>query len=208
MEPTLDFEDKSLNKFFCTNQQPMWIIDPEFKLVMEINDTAAKTLGYDKEGFFLQPVEKSFPQKEQQKLLQLITNATTENQQVKKEIGLRSSSGKIIYAEAIVSPVLYKGKAAWLFTMTDTSEKKVYRDLLEEAIDLEIKLRNRNQQLKNIAYLNFHLARKPLANILGLVNVMDQTFITDQTLAEAIEFLKESGNELDGLIKGLDPQLD
>jgi light-regulated signal transduction histidine kinase (bacteriophytochrome) len=79
--------------------------------------------------------------------------------------------------------------------------------MLEEAIDEEIDLKIKNQELKQIAFKTYHLARKPLANILGLVNVLDQSAINDQTLAEAIEFLRESSNELDELIKGIDPQL-
>jgi len=126
---------------------------------------------------------------------------------VKKDISLLTKSGKTVFVEAVVSAVLFNGENAWLFTMSDVTEKKLYRNMLEEAIDEEISLKIRNQELTKIAFKNFHRARKPLANILGLVSLLDQSAINDQTLAEAIAFLRESSNELDELIKATDPQL-
>ena len=207
LKPELNFKDKSLKNFFLYSNQPMLVLKSDFQTILEINDIAVRTFGYSSEDVFLQPVEKMIPEKEQQKLMQLAATAKSAQQKIKKEISLISRSGKIIYTETVISSILYQGKAALLLTMTDITEKKLYRTMLEEAVEEEISLKDKNQHLKRIAYLNFHLARKPLANILGLVNVLDQATIADKTLAEAIEFLKESGHELDELIKGLDPQV-
>ncbi len=207
MNQLLDFEDKSLKSYFFSSNQLMCIMDSGFSSILEANDIVIKNLGYTREDFFLQSVEKIILQKEQQKLFQLIANKQSALNQTKKEIILVSQSGNMISVETIVSDILFKGEEARLLTMADVTEKKLYREMLEEAVDEEISLKIKNKQLKNLAYLNFHKARKPLANILGLVNVLDQSVIADQTLAEAIEFLKESSNELDELIKRLDPQL-
>lgn len=205
--PLVDFEDKSFKNFFSSNLQSMLITDPDFLAVLAINDAVGKTYGYTAGEIVLQSVEKIIPQKEIQKLLKLASDTAANQQQIKKEISLVNQLGKTVYGEVIISSILFEGKEARLFTITDVTEKQLYRNLLEEAVEEEIILKNKNMQLKKIAYLNFHLARKPLANILGLVSVMDQSAISDQTLLEAIEFLKESGHELDELIKGTDPQL-
>ncbi len=204
--PISNFEDKSLKNFFTYSFQSMLITDIDFKTILKINHTGLNFISYSEEEFALQNVEKIISKTSQQKLVQA-SNLPAEQNQFKKEISLISRSGKIKYAEAIVSPILFNGKNARLLILTDLTEKKLYRGLLEEAVEEELILKDKNTQLKKIAYLNFHLARKPLANILGLVNVLDQAVIADQTLAEAIEFLKESGLELDELIKGLDPQV-
>jgi PAS domain S-box-containing protein len=206
VNPIVNFEDKSLKNFFNHNYQSMLITDADFTIVLKTNNTALNFIGYSEAEISLQSVEKIIPQVEQQKLVQT-ANLPAEQNQFKKEINLVNQSGKIKHVEAVVSSVLYDGKEARLLTLTDITEKKLYRALLEEAVDEELTLKDKNKELKKIAYLNFHLARKPLANILGLVNLLDQEATPDQTLAEAIEFLKESSNELDELIKGLDPQL-
>lgn len=206
MPPLLDFEDKSLNNYFLGSNQCMWITDTGLLSVLEVNEASFKICGYNREEIVLQPVEKIIPNREKQKLLQSAADTSTAKQFAKTEISLINRSGKTVHAEIVVSAILYHGKEARFLTMTDVTEKKLYRAMLEEAIDEEISLKDKNQKLKKLAYHNFHQARKPLANILGLVNVMDQSVISDKTLSEAIGFLKESGNELDELIKNLDPQ--
>lgn len=202
----LDFEDKSFKAIFYDNMQPMWITNADANIFLEINSAAEKAYGYIKDEVFLQSVEKIILQKEQQKLQHLAQNTLSGNQQLKKEISLISKTGKLIYADAVVSIILYNGNEALLITLTDVSEKKLYRNMLEDAMELENQLKIRNKQLKDLAYFNFQSARKPLANILGLVNLLDQTMIGDKTLLQTIEFLRESGNQLDELIKGIEPQ--
>lgn len=201
----LDFEDKSLKNFFFYSNHSMWVTDTAFQSILEVNDTAVKTVGYEREEFILQSVENIVLGHGHQKLISML--AKTESALVKKDISLSSKSGKIIHAESTVSKILFDNKEAVLITLTDITEKKLYRTMLEDAVEEEIGLKTKNQQLKNLAYINFHSARKPLANILGLVNVLNQSAITDQTLSKAIEFLRASSNELDELIKKLDPQL-
>ncbi|MVN23117.1 PAS domain-containing protein [Mucilaginibacter arboris] len=210
--PLLNFKDKSLKNFFFYSNQFMWITDIELKAILEVNDAAVRAFGYSREEVTAQSIQEFIPQKEHQKLLKLISESSFAQQPLKKEISLVSRTGKIIYVEACVSAIIYQGKEARIFTMTDITEKKLYRSMLEDAMEEEIGLKSKNKQLKNLAYFNFHLARKPLANILGLVNVLDQSVLDqsispDQTLSEAIEFLRECSNELDELIKNTDPEL-
>lgn len=204
----LNFEDKGLQEYFFNNTLLMWIIDFDFQTILEVNHIASKTCGYSKEEIFLQSLGKILPEKEQQKLLQLASTSSP----LKKEISLITHSGKKIHTETAVTAILLNGEMAWLCTMTDITEKKLYRDMLEQAIEEEMNLKDENLKLKKIAFKNFHLARKPLANILGLVNVLDQSVVdqsvsADQTLSEAIEFLRECSIELDALIKNTDPEL-
>lgn len=204
--PMLDFEDKSLKSFFAAHNQPMLIADDTCKLILTMNDTAIKITGYDNNAETMPQAVETILHAKKQQHLGLIKEASAQKQ-FKKELSLINKTGKITFVEAVITPILYQGTAARLFTMTDITEKKLYRSMLEDAFEEEVDLKAKNRQLKKIAYLNFHLARKPLANILGLVNVLDQAVNLDQTLIEAIEFLKESGHELDKLIKGIDPQL-
>lgn len=197
--PRLDFNDQSLKNFFLGSRQPMWIVDLAFQSILEINHTAEKTFGYNRPEFLATPLPNIILQKEYQKL-------PFGEKQLTKELCFASKTGKNIYAETTLSEILLDGKEAWLFTMVDVTEKKLYRQMLEDAIDEELSLKAKNKELKDLAYLNFHMVRKPLANILGLVNVLDGSVNSEKTLADVLAFLKESGNELDELIKNLDPQ--
>ena len=202
----LDFDEKSLNMLFTNSLQPMWITNPEVSIYLLVNEASAALYGFPIDEIVLQSVEKVLLNKQCLKLKKLFGNDLSSSKINKTEISIIHKNGRLLFADVVAANIMFCGQPAALFTLTDVTEKKNYRNLLEEAIELEGKLKVRNQQLKELAYFNFHLARKPLANILGLVNVLDQTTIADQTLLEAIEFLRESGNELDQLIKGIDPQ--
>ena len=198
-KPILDFNDQSLKNFFLGSRQSMWVTDLAFESILDVNHTAEKTFGYSRTEFLATPLPNIILQTAYQKL-------PFDEKQMTKELGFTARSGKKIYAETTLSAILLDGKEAWLFTMVDVTEKKLYRQMLEEGIDEELSLKAKNKELKDLAYMNFHLVRKPLANILGLVNVLDGSVNSEKTLTEVLAFLKESGNELDELIKNLDPQ--
>lgn len=201
----LNFDDLNLLNFFTLSNQPMLITTENEQLVLAINAAALKLTGYIFAEHFPQPME-SILQSKKSKLACIDAKSATQKN-FKKEFTLSNQYGKTGFAEAVITPVFFEGKEALLLTLTDITEKKLYRAMLEDAMEDEAELKIQNQQLKKIAYLNLHLARKPLANILGLVNVIDQEAIEDQTLAKAIAFLRESGQELNDVIKSIDPQL-
>jgi PAS domain S-box-containing protein len=97
----LNFEDKVLKNYFLDSKQAMWIVKHDFKSILEVNNAATQEFGYTKEDISLHHFEEIVQQKEQQKLLQLLENASS----AKKEISLITGSGKIAYAETIVSAV-------------------------------------------------------------------------------------------------------
>ncbi|MGI4727474.1 MAG: PAS domain S-box protein [Janthinobacterium lividum] len=201
--PLLNFDDQNLKSFFASSNQPMLILDSEGKLILEINDSAVKLTGYIFAEAIPQPVENIL-QTKKNRWASIDADMLSQKNNLKKEFTLISKPG---FVEADLATILYQQKEALLFTLTDITDKKLYRAMLEDAIEEEINLKTQNQELKNIAYANLRLARKPLANILGLVDVIDQTETFDQTLVKAISFLKACGQELNEVIKSIDPQL-
>lgn len=200
----LDFDNQHLKNFYVSSSQPMLIVDKDAGLILEMNDSAVKLAGYNLAEYFPQPVETVL--RSRKNLLSVIDTGLSTQINLKKEFTLVNQNGKLGFVEADITTILYQEKEAMLYSLTDITDKKLYRAMLEDAIEEEISLKTQNQKLKKIAYLNLHLARKPLANILGLVNVIDQTKAVDQTLLKAITFLKESGQELNEVIKSIDPQ--
>jgi PAS domain S-box-containing protein len=65
----------------------------------------------------------------------------------------------------------------------------------------------KNQSLNKIAFMNSHMIRKPLANILGIINSLDNLPQSDQ-LIQPIEMLKQSAIELDDIIKSINSSVE
>ncbi len=124
-------------------------------------------------------------------------------------LGIASSGKKIQFVEnfRLFKTTLGK-KLIWLFielqpvsndddiieavsmNITDITKRKE----IEEAI------RQQNTQLKKIAWIQSHKIRKPVANILGLIPLFDESNLADEQ-KELLQHLKISIMELDNYIK-------
>jgi PAS domain S-box-containing protein len=60
----------------------------------------------------------------------------------------------------------------------------------------EKEIEERNQRILEIAHSNSHLVRKPLANILGIIDLLEEN-----TNSELLKMLKDSAVELDSILK-------
>ena len=63
-------------------------------------------------------------------------------------------------------------------------------------------IENKTDQLYQIGFLQSHVVRKPLANLIGLVNML-ATMTTDGHFQEINGMLLDSANELDAVIKSI-----
>ncbi len=75
----------------------------------------------------------------------------------------------------------------------------INHDITEQQL-LQEKLVHKNEQLKKIAWMQSHEIRKPVANILGLLQLYD---LKKNELAanELLPYLKDAASELDTMIK-------
>ena len=64
-----------------------------------------------------------------------------------------------------------------------------------------INILKQNEAMQKIAWQQSHEVRRPLANILGLVDVLERNkFKTEQEKKMTLKYLKQSSNELDEII--------
>ncbi|RFZ95166.1 PAS domain S-box protein [Mucilaginibacter conchicola] len=71
----------------------------------------------------------------------------------------------------------------------------------------EEELNEKNESLNQIAYINSHLIRKPLANILGIINSMEGIAHNDY-MEESLKMLRRSAVELDNIIKDINNRVE
>lgn len=105
-------------------------------------------------------------------------------------------------------PIVAAGQKLWLRNTLQPiydSVSNVYAVMLclVDITDLKNyaeKLLAQNKELKQIAQLQSHIVRAPLANIEGLINLLDESNFTEQN-REYITLLKESALQLDAIVK-------
>jgi signal transduction histidine kinase len=76
-------------------------------------------------------------------------------------------------------------------------------NLQERVKERTINLENANDKLKEHLYSINHIIRKPLANILGIINLVNKEDFSDPANLESIELLEKTTKQLDEIIKEL-----
>ena len=120
---------------------------------------------------------------ESQKLLQ--------NLQVnQKEYCLKTQTGKQIYVELIRKLVEVNGKKAISAYFADVTEKR----------DIQVQILEQNKRLKEFAFITSHKIRQPLANILGLIELVKSDSHSGQDVTITLETLRMLTSQLDGVV--------
>lgn len=71
---------------------------------------------------------------------------------------------------------------------------------IDEQKRYEQKLLSQNEQLKEIAWINSHQVRRPLSNILGLINLIRDSADLEEDIMELMNLLAVSSKELDDAV--------
>lgn len=66
-----------------------------------------------------------------------------------------------------------------------------------------ISLESQNKQLREVAWMQSHIVRAPLARLLGLVSLIQTNPYEEKELIEILNYIQLSANELDEIIKGI-----
>ena len=72
---------------------------------------------------------------------------------------------------------------------------------ITDLLDTEKAITDQNERLRNIASLTSHELRRPVASMLGLINIMDRVNFYNPDNQEIIEHLLTVGNEIDEVIR-------
>lgn len=83
---------------------------------------------------------------------------------------------------------------------TITSIKATVQDVTEQRLYIH-KIQTQNQRLKDIAWIQSHKVRAPVASILGLVQLFNQENMDDPVNKEVLDGVTEAAENLDTVIK-------
>jgi PAS domain S-box-containing protein len=82
-----------------------------------------------------------------------------------------------------------------------------FQDITSQKHD-EQEIYMKNKSLDQIAYINSHMIRKPLANIMGIINSLDDLPCDAEHMGQPIKMLKLSATELDKLILDINARVE
>ena len=187
----LEDSEKRYSELFQLSPQPMYVFDAKTLQFLDVNAAAARYYGYSQDEFLLMGIKDIVPLTERMRLDDLFS--TWHNDRIPTYRGNfthRKRNGKLRKVEIQSNSIEYKGKKAIIALAIDITERQNYIK--------EIELQN--EKLREISWLQSHIVRAPLARILGLVQLLNESHDAMQK-EQMLSFLNESANELDNVIK-------
>lgn len=184
--------EQRYNELFDLSPQPMWVFDLETLEFMDVNLAAIKHYGYNRSEFLSMKIFDIRPAEEIPALLEDLNQVRLVNPYfglgVFKHL---KKNGEIILVEILANPITYKGRKARIVLANDITEKLKY----VESIELQ------NKNLSEIAWIQSHLVRAPLARIMGIIQMLEHDKnMSDTEKQMFFEHIITSAHELDELI--------
>ena len=172
----------------------MWVFDIESLQFLDVNEAASRHYGYSKEEFQTMTLKDIRPEEDVEKCEKII-NVYKGTTALFHDITRHTKKGGEVIDVEITSNTVNLGSSreARLAIAMDISERMRYIKAIEE----------QNIKLREIAWVQSHVVRAPLARIMGLVNLLNACSSEKGNDAELLSFISTSALELDEIIRGI-----
>jgi PAS domain S-box-containing protein len=174
---------------FFQSPTPMWILDMETANFLQVNQAAVDNYGYNEDEFYKMSITDV-------KVEQGMTSVFGYMQR-SKDLGIpqilytqhRRKSGETFHVEVVFNMIPFEGTLAVLAITNDLTERMGYLKSIQ----------TQNEKLEQIAWIQSHEVRAPVACILGLAQLYDHNLASEQ-VTEIMQGIKKAAKQLDKVI--------
>lgn len=197
--------EKRYKDLFHFSPEPMWLYDIETLEFLDINDAAIKHYGFSREEFLSMSVLEIEPPEQRKLFEQNHGSKNGEEQSIAKGIFNHiKKNGETIKVDLQSNILQFEGKKAVIVLAKDVTDRLNYISEIEE----------KNMRLQEIAWIQSHVVRAPLARLMGLVYAVNDPATSKVLVSEDEEQQKfynlilKSAHELDGIIRNIADKAD
>lgn len=188
----LEESEKRYVDLFRLSPLPLWVYDLATLRFLAVNDAAIAQYGYTKEEFLSKSIIDIRPYEEVPKLMESIEANKVEGQFVFRGVFRHIiKSGKIVTVEIRSNEILYKGLKAKVVLVNDITERMNYTAAIER----------QNAKLQEIAHMQSHVVRAPLATMMGFIHLLEDCKVGDEEKQQINKNILQSAKDLDNVIK-------
>jgi PAS domain S-box-containing protein len=177
---------------FFKNPSPMWVLDSETLRFLQVNEAAINNYGYTSEEFLAMSIEDIKSEDDAVGFFESLQENHKRGSSLIKINQHHRKNGESFYVEARFNTIPFKGKQATLGIARDMTEQMNYIKAIEE----------QNEKLHEIAYIQSHYVRAPVARIIGLVDLLNSA-ADDKPTDEILAYLEQSAKEFDEVIRSI-----
>ena len=185
-------ESENRYKYLFKNSPvPIIFWDFETHQITDCNEEAELKYGYSRDEFLRLKMTEIRPEEDIPLFIAGTKTREIYGKVHKKLWRHRKKNGEILLMDVFGRLVEYEGRTAVIIQLTDVTEKIKNEQLLAE----------QNKNLAQIGWDQSHMARAPLSNLMGLVNLMKAHKGLNTELDELIDYLGVASMDLDNVIR-------
>ena len=190
----LKISEQKYSDLFHLSPQPMWVYDLETLNFLDVNQAAISHYGYSYNEFINMTIRDIRPEEELAMLEAVIEEIKKTGQNYQQKVFKHvKKNGEIIYSEIIGNIIEFNGKKAEIILANDITIRMEHMKAIEA----------QNKKFKEIAWIQSHVVRAPLARIMGIVDLILDEHTTPEEKLGFIPHIQNSALELDQIIKDI-----
>ncbi|MEP7108981.1 MAG: PAS domain S-box protein [Ferruginibacter sp.] len=163
--------------------------------ILYVNEAFSKMTGYTNKDVIGKTPVILQGEKTGQDALDQLKNAFEENKPSKVEMISYKKNGEEFWIQLSVTPIADDNGefTLWVFLERDITQQRIHIAAIED----------QNLKLKEIAWMQSHVVRAPLARMMGFINLINPGSDADIERAELLQYVLNSARELDGIIRAI-----
>ncbi|MDP3927826.1 MAG: PAS domain S-box protein [Bacteroidota bacterium] len=190
----LKISEQKYSDLFHLSPQPMWVYDLETLHFLDVNQAAITHYGYSYNEFIQMTIRDIRPEEELAILEAVIEEIKKTGQNYQQKVFKHvKKNGELIYSEIIGNIIEFNGKKAEIILANDITIRMEHMKAIEA----------QNKKFKEIAWIQSHVVRAPLARIMGIVDLILDENTTPEEKLGFIPHIQNSALELDQIIKDI-----
>ncbi len=181
-----------------TTTYGFWIVDVSDGKMLEVNETYCRMIGFSREELLQMKIQDVEAIESPEEIKLRIANILNQGFD-KFESRHKTKSGKLIDVEIIITFSSIEKNKFYVFlqNITDRKQGEMEREKLIK------ELSNKYNELMQFNYIVSHNLRAPVANLLGLSNLITMPNRTEHDKLKIIKHIQDSATRMDDLIKDL-----
>uniref|UniRef100_UPI0030EC78D2 PAS domain S-box protein n=1 Tax=uncultured Cyclobacterium sp. TaxID=453820 RepID=UPI0030EC78D2 len=180
-------------ELFHLSPQPMYLYNLNTLAFIDVNKAAVDHYGYSKEEFLKMDLKQIRPESEVPRLVKMISSIREGRFKGEPKIfNHLKKNGEIITVEIKSNLIVHEGVRAEVVLANDITERMRYIKAIED----------QNKRLQEIAWMQSHVVRAPLARLMSLVMAAD-TLEEDVGKENYNQMIMDSAVELDDIIRDI-----
>lgn len=175
---------------FNLSPLPTWVYDMETLAFLDVNKAALEHYGYNREEFLRKTLRDVRPAEDIDNLLQVIKNKGLSSQNSTGIARHVKKSGEVISVEVEGANISFQGRTARLIVVRDITDRLNHIRKLEDT----------NRKLTDISWLQCHVVRAPLAQVMSFTHLLSYDERSREK-KELLNCLKDAADELDAVVR-------